>query len=449
MTQRISIGIYFDEGVDRLRGTLGSVRANTNHAFDWLVLADGALDTASQRVVQEYRISASCSAVPAGAAACFNRLLARGKSDVLVFLEAGCLVAPGWLDALLAALDSDPRNGLAGPSTNLAWNEQCAFPGASGVQYAIARTAQQARKQFGTIAVPLEPLHSLADFCYAVKRELVEAIGAADESYQFGPCWEMDYNVRAHRAGFRGVWARASYVHRSPFSARRAREEAHFFEASKRRYQDKFCGLRLQGARPDYEPHCRGDACEHFAPPRLVKLYLPLPDATTLHRSVEPLVSCIMVTRNRPEFVLQSIRYFERQDYANRELIIVDDGDEPPTANFAAHSRADTASALSVIMAASSHAARSSFIGTMTIGMLPTACGCNCNRCRTAVPTSRRCSRRHSSSLQAGNSGAAPTPCIVDCSFRTSPAERWPTSARAGSLTQAIQTYRWPKTRHL
>ncbi|MGA7219330.1 MAG: glycosyltransferase family A protein [Candidatus Sulfotelmatobacter sp.] len=39
-----------------------------------------------------------------------------------------------------------------------------------------------------------------------------------------------------------------------------------------------------------------------------------------------PLVSCIMVTRDRPEFVLQSIQYFFRQDYPNRELIIVDDG---------------------------------------------------------------------------------------------------------------------------
>jgi glycosyltransferase involved in cell wall biosynthesis len=39
-----------------------------------------------------------------------------------------------------------------------------------------------------------------------------------------------------------------------------------------------------------------------------------------------PLVSCIMPTRDRREYVLQSIRYFERQDYANRELIIIDDG---------------------------------------------------------------------------------------------------------------------------
>jgi glycosyltransferase involved in cell wall biosynthesis len=39
-----------------------------------------------------------------------------------------------------------------------------------------------------------------------------------------------------------------------------------------------------------------------------------------------PLISCIMPTRDRPEFVAQAINYFQRQDYPNRELIVVDDG---------------------------------------------------------------------------------------------------------------------------
>jgi glycosyltransferase involved in cell wall biosynthesis len=39
-----------------------------------------------------------------------------------------------------------------------------------------------------------------------------------------------------------------------------------------------------------------------------------------------PLVSCVMPTANRRELVPQAIRLFLRQDYANRELVIVDDG---------------------------------------------------------------------------------------------------------------------------
>ena len=42
-----------------------------------------------------------------------------------------------------------------------------------------------------------------------------------------------------------------------------------------------------------------------------------------------PLVSCIMPTRNRRPFVSQAIWYFLRQDYPERELVILDDGDDP------------------------------------------------------------------------------------------------------------------------
>ncbi len=43
----------------------------------------------------------------------------------------------------------------------------------------------------------------------------------------------------------------------------------------------------------------------------------------------KPLVSCIMPTANRRRFVPQSIRYFLRQDYARKELLILDDGSDP------------------------------------------------------------------------------------------------------------------------
>ena len=44
--------------------------------------------------------------------------------------------------------------------------------------------------------------------------------------------------------------------------------------------------------------------------------------------SLQPLVSCIMPTYNRPRFVPQAIRHFLSQDYRNKELLILDDGTE-------------------------------------------------------------------------------------------------------------------------
>jgi glycosyltransferase involved in cell wall biosynthesis len=42
-----------------------------------------------------------------------------------------------------------------------------------------------------------------------------------------------------------------------------------------------------------------------------------------------PLVTCIMPTADRHQFVPRAVAQFLRQDYANRELIVLDDGAEP------------------------------------------------------------------------------------------------------------------------
>ena len=41
---------------------------------------------------------------------------------------------------------------------------------------------------------------------------------------------------------------------------------------------------------------------------------------------LHPLVSCIMPTHNRCCFAPQAIEYFLRQNYADKELIVIDDG---------------------------------------------------------------------------------------------------------------------------
>lgn len=47
-----------------------------------------------------------------------------------------------------------------------------------------------------------------------------------------------------------------------------------------------------------------------------------------IKEGAKPLVSCIMPTYNRRAFVPYAIRYFNRQTYANKELIILDDGSD-------------------------------------------------------------------------------------------------------------------------
>jgi O-antigen biosynthesis protein len=269
---KVCIGMPVHAEPERLLATVASVRANTGGDFQLVLLPDGPDHATAGTLANQREIPQLATLEPCGGAACFNRLAQYDNAAVIVLLESGALVGPGWLDYLLIAFLADPHNGLAGPSTNRSWNDQAIFSSSDPAPNDITLAAVAAARRNGTTLRTLEPLYSLADFCYAVRCEVIDAIGLADEGYGLGPCWEMDYNIRAARAGWRGVWACAAYVHRDPFTLRRQRDEARFFESSKRRYQDKFCGARLRGEKSDYRVHCRGDACPNFAPANLIQL---------------------------------------------------------------------------------------------------------------------------------------------------------------------------------
>lgn len=336
--RKICIGIPVQSERERLRATIDSVRQTTPERIELVVLPDNA-DEATKQFIARLDVPIVPAGSATGGAACFNRLAQYSDAGVIILLESGARVGPRWLDHLLRGLDADPRNGLAGPSTNISWNEQCAFRQTGARDADVAHVAIEAAKTFKDQLRTLEPLYSLSDFCYVVRREVIEAVGAADETYSTGPCWEMDYNIRAARAGWRGVWVGAAYVHRASFTARRRIEEAGRFEASKRLYQNKFCGARLRGEKTTYREHCRGDACQNFAPADLIEIKRPLstlapaavvlPPAKSLAVVSEPLVTCIMPTYNRRSYIPQAIRCFLRQDYPNLELVVVDDGTDP------------------------------------------------------------------------------------------------------------------------
>lgn len=321
----VLVGVHVHAEPLGLRASLDSLSADAESPFRLVLLPDGP-DAPTRAALAKIALPQDGTREPFGPPACFNRLARRDRADVIVLLESGCIVGPGWLEALLAALRSRPAVGLAGPSTNFAWNQQAAFPGRRGTSAEVAATAEEARRRFGTRVRSLAPLHGLGDFCLAVTRPTLDAVGAADEGFGLGPCWEMEYCARALRAGFQAVWACGAYVQRADFTPRRARAERELFEASKRRYQDAICGLRLRGIRDGYAAHCRGTACVHFAPPERMRIHRPLRPASAAPTGDPLLASCIMPTRDRAEYVLHALELLERQEHAHWELIVVDDG---------------------------------------------------------------------------------------------------------------------------
>jgi len=94
----------------------------------------------------------------------------------------------------------------------------------------------------------------------------------------------------------------------------RASERTTMFSST--RQSAASCELSKPTMQPEWKEVCRaaGDALASLGGTAALEL---------------PLVTCIMPTADRRAFVPQAIRYFRRQDYLNRELIVLDDGADP------------------------------------------------------------------------------------------------------------------------
>src|SRR4051794_39986131 len=153
----VAIGIHVWDDPAGLRRTCEAVARTMTTPHRILLLGDGP-DQQTRVAMDAMRLPQSSTPGAFGAAACFNRLTEPLDAEVFVFLESGCIPAQGWLETILAAFEANPQVMLAGPSTNLSWNEQSSCP--------TADAARARRAEHRT----LEPLYSLAEFCYVVKR---------------------------------------------------------------------------------------------------------------------------------------------------------------------------------------------------------------------------------------------------------------------------------------
>lgn len=323
------IGIYVDNQTapETLFKTLYFLTANTRIDFETVLLNDrggahlpgipGALS--HLRVITVHPGSRGPARI-LGRAAAFNRLIEQ-NAQIYVFLDAGVLVTAGWLARTVRALEASPKYGFAGPSSNNCWNEQGIFHDDHPASVDIETRAGEVKEKYNRAVQTTEPLYSLVECCLVFKREAAEAISRADESYGVGYCWEMDLQVRAVRAGFKGIWVKGVYVHRTAANLKADPAREAVFEKNKHRYQEKFCGCFRDNRKDGYRDHCKGDECPGFAREKDIRV-----------QEDAPLVSCVMPTRGRPGYVPQAIKYFLQQDYPERELIIVyeEPSDLPP-----------------------------------------------------------------------------------------------------------------------
>lgn len=140
-----------------------------------------------------------------------NRGMLLSRADVIL-LNSDTIVTPGWLDAIMHCVATDPTVGTITPFSNNA--EILSFPrflednpwpaGADPAPVALA---------MAQMAVPSYPdIPTGVGFCMFVRRAMLDDVGVFDMAFGRGYGEENDLCVRAARRGWRNVLADNAFV---------------------------------------------------------------------------------------------------------------------------------------------------------------------------------------------------------------------------------------------
>jgi GT2 family glycosyltransferase len=141
-----------------------------------------------------------------GFVASVNEGMALDPGRDVVLLNSDTEVAPGWLDRLAACARREPGIGTATPFSNNA--TICSYP------RTLAANAIPAGETTATLdaafaaanAGRCEDIVTAVGFCMYITRACLDRVGAFDlERYGAGYGEEVDFCMRARRAGFRNV----------------------------------------------------------------------------------------------------------------------------------------------------------------------------------------------------------------------------------------------------
>lgn len=167
----------------------------------------------------------------------FAHGLSLAKGDRVFFISNDMLISPSWLRTILAVASLDPTFGVVRGTADLvdSHEEHCLLPPfIPGNQSDVDNFSRYVMDQFGLHHTPDDLLSGDA---ICISRALLTAIGTFDKRF-FGYFSDIDFGLRAQRAGFHLVCAKGAWLRHHAAGHIRAQREAENItqeETSKRR----------------------------------------------------------------------------------------------------------------------------------------------------------------------------------------------------------------------
>jgi GT2 family glycosyltransferase len=191
-----------------------------------------------------------------------NAGLAESEADYRILLNSDVIVSRLWLEKILRCGESLPDVGIIGPMSNAAsWqsipktNDERGLavnplPPGAGVDDVDAQCAQWAQG----LPYPRVPL--LNGFCFAIKGQVIAAIGALDEKqFPLGYGEENDFCFRAADAGFGLAVATDTYVYHAKSKSYSPERRAELAKIGAAALRARYGKIRIERAVSSMKQH--------------------------------------------------------------------------------------------------------------------------------------------------------------------------------------------------
>ena len=161
----------------------------------------------------------------AGYIKAINQGLDISNAPYVCMMNNDTLPAAGWLERMIEFAEAHPDVGLINP--------QCGGHDGASVD-THAKTLERYNGEY-------MEMNQCQGFCMLVKREVIDKIGSLDEAFGVGGYDDTDYSIRAHKAGYRSVAIRDSYVyHRIHASFDKAGNREEWVRRNQKIYYEKW-----------------------------------------------------------------------------------------------------------------------------------------------------------------------------------------------------------------
>ncbi len=232
----LSVIIVNYNGGALLDACLASLAANPASVATEIILVDNAsVDGSRERVAAAHAdVKVIALAANLGLTRGFNRGVAAAEGRILLSLDSDTEVTAGALDAMLAVLDATPDAGASGATLvypdgtpqKTARRFPSPLAGLFGRRSALTRlfpnnpvSRRYLMADHDGVAVPFD-VDTLSTACMAVRRSVVEAVGAYDEAF-FVYWSDTDWCRRIKAGGWRILsLPGATVVHNENLKAR-------------------------------------------------------------------------------------------------------------------------------------------------------------------------------------------------------------------------------------